>query len=288
MKKINGDVIWTSLSINPILDKDGNFIESRWAILNIDKRKKIEQKLKESEIKFREAYESANLFKDIIIHDMSNILHIIQTSCELYGISQTGVNKLDSIDDLLDTINIAVEKGIKLVNNARILSRIENSTFPIISIDLLEMIRDSTKLFKKKFQEQKLKIDINFYSENIFVRANELLSEVFDNILNNSSKYNTNSITEIVINITKIHLEGNSYIKLEFIDNGIGIPDFRKELIFIKGTKDKSGKGMGFGLSLVKKIVENYKGKIWVENRVESDHSKGSNFILLLLESIKN
>jgi signal transduction histidine kinase len=41
---------------------------------------------------------------------------------------------------------------------------------------------------------------------------------------------------------------------------------------------------LGLGLSLVKKLIENYSGKIWVEDRIEGDSSQGSNFILLLKE----
>ncbi len=38
--------------------------------------------------------------------------------------------------------------------------------------------------------------------------------------------------------------------------------------------------------SLVKRILKNYNGKIWVENRVKDDYSKGSNFNLLIPEAI--
>ena len=37
-------------------------------------------------------------------------------------------------------------------------------------------------------------------------------------------------------------------------------------------------------LSLVKKIVDSYKGKIWVEDRIKGDYSKGSSFVILILE----
>jgi signal transduction histidine kinase len=39
---------------------------------------------------------------------------------------------------------------------------------------------------------------------------------------------------------------------------------------------------MGLGLSLVQKIVSKYNGKIWVEDKVKGEYSKGSNFIILL------
>ncbi len=68
------------------------------------------------------------------------------------------------------------------------------------------------------------------------------------------------------------------------MDNGIGIPDESKELIFEKGyKKDTKIRGMGIGLSLVKKIVESFQGEIWVQNRIKDDYSKGSNFVILIL-----
>jgi signal transduction histidine kinase len=39
---------------------------------------------------------------------------------------------------------------------------------------------------------------------------------------------------------------------------------------------------MGLGLSLVKKTIDRYNGKIWVEDRIKGDHTKGTNFIILI------
>jgi len=47
-------------------------------------------------------------------------------------------------------------------------------------------------------------------------------------------------------------------------------------------------RGMGLGLSLVKKIIESYHGQIWVEDRVKGDSTRGSNFVLLIPEVKKN
>ena len=47
MKKKNGQYVWISLTVKAILDKEGNVIESRSMVLDITKRKNIEQKLKD-------------------------------------------------------------------------------------------------------------------------------------------------------------------------------------------------------------------------------------------------
>ncbi len=44
---------------------------------------------------------------------------------------------------------------------------------------------------------------------------------------------------------------------------------------------------MGIGLSLVKKIIESYHGKIWVKNRIENDYRQGIYFIIVILEVYK-
>jgi signal transduction histidine kinase len=58
-------------------------------------------------------------------------------------------------------------------------------------------------------------------------------------------------------------------------------------IIFERGYKIKGGTGgMGIGLSLVKKIIYDYYGRIWVEDRIEGDHTKGSNFVVMLMEEL--
>ena len=39
---------------------------------------------------------------------------------------------------------------------------------------------------------------------------------------------------------------------------------------------------MGFGLNLVKSIIDSYKGHIWIEDRIPSDYTQGTNFVILL------
>ncbi len=78
-----------------------------------------------------------------------------------------------------------------------------------------------------------------------------------------------------------------NYIKFLFQDNGIGISKDKKDFIFHeRSKKEKGSKGLGFGLTLVKKIINNYNGEIWVEDKVSGNCSHGSNFIVLIPEAI--
>ena len=117
------------------------------------------------------------------------------------------------------------------------------------------------------------------------LETNELLEDVFENILVNAIKYNENPTVEILVKISKEKIQSINYLKMELMDNGIGIDDSRKNFVFQRGySEKKSVHGMGMGLSLVKKIIDTYNGKIWVEDRVKGDYTKGGNFIILIPE----
>ncbi|KKL66411.1 hypothetical protein LCGC14_2145240 [marine sediment metagenome] len=123
---------------------------------------------------------------------------------------------------------------------------------------------------------------------NLYIKANELLLDLFENILTNAAKYNENLNVYILIAFSNFRSKNEEFIKMEFKDNGIGIPDNRKELVFQRKSKrNKRIKGMGMGLSLVKEIVDRFNGQIWVEDNVKGDYKKGSNFVVLILKTEK-
>jgi signal transduction histidine kinase len=111
--------------------------------------------------------------------------------------------------------------------------------------------------------------------------ANELLLDVFENLIMNSIIYNKNEKVQITIEISLINESYTNYVKLEFKDNGIGIEDNHKVKIFQgEHYQNKLSKGMGIGLSLVAKLIELCGGKVSIEDRIKGDHTQGSNFIL--------
>ncbi len=254
---------------------------------DITERKKAEAKLKESERKYRLAYEQANLYKDLFTHDMSNIINVIKGSIELDSLNKSNLEKKE---ELIEIISNSTNMAKRLISNVRTLSQINEDVDVLLKrVEVLKYLNEAIKFTRDSFPNKEINIMINTQSESFVVQANDLLLDVFGNILNNAVKHNTNLKADLTIKISKILENDNSYIKMEFIDNGMGISDEYKKKIFQKSQIEiKSGtkKGLGFGLSVIHKLIEMYNGKLWVENRIEADYTKGSNFMLLIPEEI--
>ncbi len=254
---------------------------------DITDRKRTELELQKSEEKYRHSYNRANFYKDLFAHDINNILQNILTSLEV------GLHYMDDPEQSekaklkLNNIGEQVERGASLVVNVQkfsMLDEVKSSFKSIKVLDTLNLVIKSAKIGNSK---KPLDIRVDCPDKSLDITANELLIDVFENIIGNAVRHNENSRIEISIQITRQQKAGKSYLKMEFKDNGIGIEDNRKELIFERGYKgEKRVGGRGLGLSLVKQIITSYSGHIWVEDRVQGDYSKGSNFIILIPEVI--
>jgi signal transduction histidine kinase len=268
------------------LVQDGNKVGRVWSFKDITEHQHAEEELRKSEKRYREAYERAELFKDIFTHDINNIFHNIKSSAELISILKAKSENLDNLEEFFQIINNQIDRGVKLINNVQKLSKLEESEINLRNVNVYEVLDDAIEFAHKSAQEKELDIQINKKVPNASVRANEFLLDVFENILHNAIKYNQSKLIKIQINVHKTGNIKNKYILMEFKDNGIGIMDKKKEFIFQKDyKKDNHVRGMGIGLSLVKKIIESYNGKIWVENRIGNDYSLGSNFLIEIPEA---
>ncbi|MFX0021868.1 MAG: PAS domain S-box protein [Candidatus Hermodarchaeota archaeon] len=254
---------------------------------DISQRKESERKLRNSEEKSREAFDQANLYKDIFAHDINNILQNIQSSLELSLLYLNNPEKSSTVKELYGIIKEQVSRGSKLISNVRKLSTLHESVFSLKPIRVNKTLKESIKFLKQSFQTRKINIQFTPKKKEFFVYANELLLDIFENLLLNAVRHNSNVNVKIEISVSKEDVEGKKFIKIQFIDNGDGIEDIRKKYIFQRGSKEKSSNGgMGLGLSLVKKTIDRYDGKIWVQDRVKGDSTKGSNFVLLIPEGL--
>ncbi len=246
----------------------------------------IENRLNQSEKKLFEAYNRTEFYKDLFAHDISNILQNVQSSMDLFSIYLEKPDQSEELYNLISIVKNQVNRGATLVSNIRKLSEIEEIEILIEPTSVNDILKNAIEYLKKTYEDREVQIQIDSIDKKYFMKANELLLNVFENILVNSVKYNNNPKIDILIKASKVQINSIDYIKLEFIDNGIGIPDNIKEKVFQRAfIKNKTESGMGLGLSLVKKIIEKYNGQIWVEDRIKGDYSKGSNFIIIIPEA---
>lgn len=283
-EEISGFIGLDNVTATATWDEDDlNLLKINAEIIgNAIKRKRTEKKLV-SHGQYRKAYFQANLYRDIFAHDINNILQNIQSSAELSSLYLHNPEKLHTLKELYEIIIEQVQRGTKLISNVRKINEIDESEVEIEKIEAIRILNKAIEFLKSSFQARKIQMQINTKLKKIYVWANNFLLDVFENLLINSVRHNSKPEIEITIDISKEESKGESYCKMEFKDNGIGISDYRKKIIFEKGTrKSQKSKGMGLGLSLVKKIISSYHGKIWVEDKIKGDYKQGSNFIILL------
>lgn len=272
----------------PILDEKGNLVGGVEVTSEITEKKHIEDKLKKSEKKYREAYNSSNLYKDLFTHDINNIFQNILSSIELYNLYRKDPNKQTELEELENLIVEQILRGTMLVSNVQNLSAIENYEISLFSIKVNEVLKKAINFVRKSFPNKKINIKTESIQNEYFVIANELLQNAFENLVFNAVKHNKNEIIKIDIKLSKDVKDDKKIIKIEFIDNGIGISDSMKGEIFQREYKEylnyKLPSGIGLGLLFTKKVIESFNGEIKVEDRIEGDYSQGSNFIILLPE----
>ncbi|MCK4779319.1 MAG: PAS domain S-box protein, partial [Candidatus Lokiarchaeota archaeon] len=210
-------------------DLEGNITHYQGIVSDITDHKTADEALKLSEKKYRKAYNRANFYKDIFGHDINNILHIINSSAELISYHLGDSEKSKVIEDISNIIKKQVERGAKLVSNVNTLSQLEEESIHTKPTEICKLMQNSIDFLTKTYDDKKIIVNDVCEEDHLIANANDLLQDVFDNILINSIKYNENPTIEIVIKVSKTLVDRKKFIKMEFSDNGIGVPDDRKE-----------------------------------------------------------
>ncbi len=267
--QLTGFIIFTSITI----------LSSRLLENSLDFSRKKEKDSKSANYR-------NNLYRDLFSHDINNILQNFQGFIDLFSLHLQNPYKFDTIEEVLKVANQQVYRGKNLVLNVRHLSELETEEHKLSVLDAFIILKQATKNLKEQFLEKNININIESFSENVYLKSNRMLIFIFENLLRNSILYNKNSSINIFIEITEDQIDNLKYITFKFIDNGIGIPDSQKDKVFLRGLRnDEIINGSGLGLTLVGKIVESYHGRLKVVNKVKGDYEQGSIFIIQIPKS---
>jgi signal transduction histidine kinase len=206
-----------------------------------------------------EANTKANLYLDIMSHDINNVNTVSIGYAQLLGELVTGKGR-----EMLAKLEGAIMQSVEIIRNVTTIRTIQERSQANRSLDLDPVIRSEL--------EHHPDISIHYDGTTAQVCANGLLSEVFRNLIGNSAKFGGPGV-EVWIKVT----DGADQVTVSVEDSGPGIPDVLKPVIFNRFQRGKTGKsGKGLGLYICRMTLEGFGGRIWVGDRVEGEPGKGA------------
>ena len=218
---------------------DGKFVSTVGFFSDITERKKIEDKLKETLTTLESLNEKLSVVGKFTRHDTRNKLSTIANNTYLAKLQLKGNPKAT---EYLQEIEQSIDQIEKIFEFSRIYEIL--GTEKLSDINVKQSIDEAFMLISRS-EDIKL---VN-KCEGITVLADSLLRQIFYNMIDNSQKHG-----ETVTQIQVYWKEEKDNLKIIYEDNGIGITEDQKELIFKEGY----GKGTGYGLYLIRKICDEY------------------------------
>jgi len=276
---------------------DMHVVETEWlnkkariiTIHDITERK-AEEALKEAMADLERSNKDLEQFAYVASHDLQEPLRMVASYVQL--LAERYQDKLDA--DANEFIGYAVDGANRMqemINDLLSYSRIETRGKPFETVDCTAILSQALTNLEMAIEESSAVIT---HDPLPTVMGDELqLIQLFQNLIGNAVKFRGKETPHIHISCKSIEEweVQNGELKSEIRnpkskieegwifsvrDNGIGIDPQHKERVFnvFQRLHGRDYSGTGIGLSICKRVVERYGGKIWVESEPE----KGSTF----------
>ena len=273
---------WYRMKISPYRTSE-NVIEGIViTFVDFTERHLAEDNLVKSEENAKFAYRKSEFYRSLFTHDISNILQVILSTVNIIERHAKDFEEKDELKDFFSTIQEQITKARNLVSDIQRLTNLDKKIVEIIPIDLIEYINQSIETLTFSYPNEKYKVEFNPKYKKIMIKGTKILEDCFQNILNNAITYNENEIKYITIRIEEVQKHDIEYIQVIIEDNGVGIKGQLIEGIMNNNYNKNNYKGLGIGLSLVRKTLELINGEFRIEDRVRGDYTKGTRVILLI------
>ncbi len=279
-KEVARDVVFALYGIE--LEERRKRAEEERKRLNVElaqKNKELEQIVYTTSHDLRSPLVNVQGFSKELNESIKEVASIIKNN-EFPAIVKEKIGPLleQDIPESLQYILTSVAKMDSLLNGLLRLSRLGRAALKPEKIDMDKLINNVINAFEFKIKESDVKLEI---SELPPCKADKTqIDQVFSNLMDNALKY-LDSKRQGIIRISGYKENTHSVYCVE--DNGIGIAPKHQENIFtiFHQLDPDRVPGEGLGLTIVKRILERHRGKVWVE----SELGKGSKFYVSLPEA---
>jgi len=276
----NGSTFQIILNATAIYDNDGNYVMSRAVVTDITERKKMEQKLLETNRNLVSLNEEKNHFLGVTIHDLKSPLDRVIGLIKL--VNQQGIDRLnDSQRDFLRLIQDSCINMQTLVIDLLDINKLEQGLSAVNpeEVNLASVVERQLQIFKEQASRKNIQIQFdNNDPEKIIKTDPAILQRILENLISNAIKYSPYN-KEVLVKV--VHNE--THYRIEIHDQGSGILPGEIPMLFKKfqrlSTQPTGGENStGLGLSITKDLVKALNGLISVDSEV----NKGSIFIVEL------
>ncbi len=276
-KQTKDKIVAISMALNEMLDELDRELE---------RRSRIEQQLRESEVKLQELNSNKNKFFSIIAHDLKSPFNAILGFSELLHAEFDSLTKEEQ-KLYVCKIKDGLRNNYKLLENLLEWSRVQSGRFEFnpepfdIGLLIAEMADTQSLSFEKKSQVIRIEIPDKTMVYADFNMTQTILRNLISNAIKFTDKHKTICIATTTPTESEQAAEG--FVAIAVKDEGVGIKQKDLELLFridsgfhTKGTAKETGTGLG--LILCYEFVARHGGKIWVT----SEEGVGSVFSFTL------
>jgi signal transduction histidine kinase len=221
-----------------------------------------------------ESRRNAEFYTDLLSHDIKNFNQAIMGYLDLV---RAGLTRPDQVT-YIEKVNEQVMNINRLAADVRTMSRLTWSGSKLVQVDLGRTLLDAMAGVQQYYLTRNIVFHHSVEVGRSHTMADELIREMFVNILTNAVKYDPSNPVEIDIAMDKAEGKVGHRLVVSIADHGRGVPDELKEEIFERFNRAPKKKGTGLGLHIVRTLAARYHGRAWVEDRVPGDHSKGAVF----------
>lgn len=211
-------------------------------------------------------------YAHMVSHDLKSPLRSIDTLTT--WLQEDYASKLDEAGNKqITSIRNSVEKMDTLISGILEYSTIGKTHIEAYPVDLNLLVKDILSLIEVPDHVQ-----ITTAALPTIVGDKYRLQQLFQNLIGNAVAYNDKPEGKIAIGAQ----EKGDFWEFYIQDNGKGIPDpYFKKIFKVFEKLETSETSTGIGLSIVKKIVEMYRGNIWLE----SEEGVGTTFYFTLAKN---
>ena len=222
----------------------------------------VEERTRELEEEKHRAEEVSERRRDLIhvlSHDLRNPLSAIQSLMEL----SQGTD--ESLDEYRDEMGESIGAALELIDNVRQIQALESGKMDlhVRSVPLRDAVAAAHRLLEHRFREKEIEL-VNLVPEECIVLADAstLRTSVLGNLLSNAVKFSYQGCRVFV----EATVDGPT-VRLRVTDTGIGMSEELRSKVFSENTATRregtdGEAGTGFGMPLVRRIVEAYGGEI--------------------------